>query len=116
MACTRNFPIIAGTSPENNIVSGGEGDESSLQNTKSAKGPSTFGEYCSNDQTLTGLSNSNATLCTYNHTVIKSIGKIRLSVRNPKNEKKHNTEFQIVKEENSQVLGAKTIQRMQLIT
>ena len=70
----------------------------------------------SDDQKLTGLSKSNATLCMYNSTVIKPIGKIRLSVRNPKNNKKYNTKFQIVKEENSPVLGAKTIQGMQLIT
>ena len=70
----------------------------------------------SNDQTLAGLSKSNATLCMYNNTVIKPIGKVRLSVRNPKNNKKYNIEFQIVKEENSPVLGAKTIQGMQLIT
>ena len=64
----------------------------------------------SNDQTLAGLSKSNATLCMYNSTVIKPIGKIRLCVRNPKNNKKYNIEFQIVKEENRPELGAKTIQ------
>ena len=70
----------------------------------------------SNDQTLAGLSKSNATLCMYNDTMIKPIGKVRLSVRNPKNNKKYNIEFQIVKEENSPILGVKTIQGMQLIT
>ena len=49
-----------------------------------------------------------------NSTVIKPIGKIRLSVRNPKNSKNF-IEFQIAKEENSLVLGAKTIKGMQLI-
>ena len=48
----------------------------------------------------------------YNNTVIKPIGKIRFSLRNPKNNKKYNLEFQIVKEENSPVLGAKAIQGM----
>ena len=57
----------------------------------------------SNDQTLAGLSKSNATPCMYNRTVIKPIGKIRLCVRNPKNNKEYNIEFQIVKEENSPV-------------
>jgi len=70
----------------------------------------------SNDQTLTSLSKSNATLCMYNNTVIKRIGKIRLSVRNPKNKKKYKIEFQSFQEENSSVLGAKVIQGMQLIT
>ena len=42
--------------------------------------------------------------------------KIRLSIRNPKNNKKYNIEFQTVKEENSPVLGAKMIIGMQLIT
>ena len=42
----RNFPIIAGTSPDNQHSFRGEGDESSLQNTKSAKCPRTFVRYC----------------------------------------------------------------------
>ena len=46
LACTRNFPIITGTSPETNIVSGGEGNESLLQTAKSAKCPRTFVGYC----------------------------------------------------------------------
>ena len=70
----------------------------------------------SNDQTLAGLSKSNATFCMYNSTAIKPIGKTRLSVRNPKNNRKYSIEFQIVKEENSPVLGAKTIEGMQLMT
>ena len=45
----------------------------------------------SNDQTLAGLPKSNATLCMYNSTVIKPIGKIRLSARNPKNTLKSTT-------------------------
>ena len=40
------FSIIACTSQKTNSVSGGEGDESSFQNTKSAKCPRTFGDYC----------------------------------------------------------------------
>ena len=70
----------------------------------------------SNDHTLTSLSKSNATLCIYSNTVIKPIGKIRLRVRNPKNEKKYDIEFQIVQEENSPVVGAKAIKGMQLLT
>ena len=39
------FPLSQVLLQKTNIVSGGEGDESSLQNTKSAKCPRTFGEY-----------------------------------------------------------------------
>ena len=46
LACTRNFPIIAGTSPEKQHCSGGEGNESLLQTAKSAKCPRTFVGYC----------------------------------------------------------------------
>ena len=38
------------------------------------------------------------------------------SLRNPKNNRKYNHEFQIVSEENKPVLGASAIQGMELIT
>ena len=40
------FPLLQVLLQKINIVPGGEGDESSLQNTKSAKCPRTFGGYC----------------------------------------------------------------------
>ena len=46
LACTRNFPIIACTSPKKQHCFRGKGDESSLQNIKIAKCPRNFGDYC----------------------------------------------------------------------
>ena len=40
------FPLSHVLLQKTNIAFGGEGDESSLQNTKSAKCPRTVGEYC----------------------------------------------------------------------
>ena len=40
------FPLSQVLLQKTNIVSGGEGDERSLQNTKGAKCPRTFGQYC----------------------------------------------------------------------
>ena len=62
------FPIVAGTSPENQHCFRGEGDESSLKNTKSATCPRTFGEYC----TCTQVSYRFRRLCTLTKTLIKT--------------------------------------------
>ena len=57
-----------------------------------------------------------AILSIYNGTEICPLGKRRISLRNSKNNRKYNLEFQIVREENKPVLGASAIQGMELIT
>ena len=52
----------------------------------------------------------------YNGTKIRPLGKKRISMRNPKNNRNYNLTFQIVGEENKPLLGASAIQGMQLIT
>ncbi|CAH3036893.1 unnamed protein product [Porites evermanni] len=57
-----------------------------------------------------------AVLNMYNGNKIRPLGKKRISMRNPKNNRKYFLEFQIVGEENKRLLGASAIQGMQLIT
>ena len=68
------------------------------------------------DPELNELDASLAVLSMYNGTKIRPLGKKRISMRNPKNNRKYNLEFQIVGEENKPLLGASAIQGMQLIT
>ena len=69
------------------------------------------------DPELNELEASLAVLHMYNGTKIRLLGKKRISMRNPKNGRKYNLEFQIVgEEENKPLLGASAIQGMQLIT
>ena len=68
------------------------------------------------DPELNELEASLAVLNMYNGTKIRPLGKKRISMRNPKNNRKYNLEFQIVGEENKPLLGASAIQGMQLIT
>ena len=68
------------------------------------------------DPELKELKASEAILSMYNGSEICPLGKRRISLRNPKNNRKYNLEFQIVCEENKPVLGASAIQGMELIT
>ena len=68
------------------------------------------------DPELKELKASEAILSMYNGTELCPLGKRRISLRNPKNNRKYNLEFQIVGEENKPVLGASAIQGMELIT
>ena len=61
------------------------------------------------------IEETNATLVMYNGSEIKSIGKIRLQVINPKNLKKYSVELMIVKENCNSVLGARANQQMKLL-
>ena len=62
------------------------------------------------------LKASEAILSVYNGTEIGPLGKRRICLCNPKNNRKYNLEFQIVSEENKPVLGASVIQGMELVT
>ena len=68
------------------------------------------------DPELKELKASKSILSMYNGTEIRPLGKKRISLRNPKNNKKYNLEFQIVSEENKPVLGSSAIQGMELVT
>ena len=68
------------------------------------------------DPELKELKPSEGILSMYNGTEICPLGKRRIRLRNPKNNRKYNLEFQIVSEENKPVLGASTIQGTELIT
>ena len=68
------------------------------------------------DPELKELKASEAILSMYNGTEICPLGKRGISLRNPKNNSKYNLEFQIVTEANKPVLGASSIQGMELIT
>lgn len=68
------------------------------------------------DPELKELKASEAILSMYNGTGICPLGKRRISLRNPKINRKYNLEFQIVSEENKPVLEAFTIQGTELIT
>ena len=67
------------------------------------------------DPELKELRASKSILSMYNGTEIRPLGKKRISLRNPKNNKKYNLEFQIVSEENKPVLGSSAIQGMELV-
>ena len=68
------------------------------------------------DSELKELEASPAILSMYNGKRVRSLGKKRISMRNPKNNRQCNLEFQIVGEENKPVLGASAIQGMGRIT
>jgi len=74
-----------------------------------------FKKVC-DDPKLKELKASEAILSMYNGTGICPLGKRRISLCNPKNNRKYNLEFQIVSEENKIALGASAIQGMELIT
>ena len=70
-----------------------------------------------NDESGKNLTKSDVTLVMFNKTETKPRGQVRLSVRNPKNRKKYNLAFQVVKgEQMHAILGIKAIQAMGLIT
>ena len=46
----------------------------------------------------------------------KTLGKKRLTLKNPKNNKKYNVEFVIVNADVKPILGARAIQHMKLVT
>ena len=62
------------------------------------------------------IEKSYQTLIMFNGTETKPLGKKRFSVRNPKNKKKYNIEFVIVKENLKPILGARAIQHMKLVS
>nr|XP_022296799.1 uncharacterized protein K02A2.6-like [Crassostrea virginica] len=63
------------------------------------------------------LRKSNVTLIMFNKSETKTLGKVRFSVRNPRNRKKYNLEFEIVEGKHLHaILGIRAIQAMDLIT
>ena len=68
------------------------------------------------DSELKELEASPAILSMYNGKRVRSLGKKRISMRNPKNNRQYNLEFQIIGEENKPVLSASAIQGMRLNT
>ncbi|XP_028409422.1 uncharacterized protein K02A2.6-like [Dendronephthya gigantea] len=61
------------------------------------------------------LVKTNTTLVMYNGSEVKPIGKTRLQVINPKNNKKYSIEFMVVEENCKSILGAKASQLMNLL-
>jgi hypothetical protein len=59
---------------------------------------------------------SSQTLVLFNGTETKPLGKKRLTLKNPKNNKKYNIEFVIVNADVKPILGARAIQHMKLVT
>ena len=51
----------------------------------------------------------------WNKTEVKPQGTCRLTIRNPRNNKKYSVEFMVVKESLTPLLGAKVIQHMGLV-
>lgn len=75
-----------------------------------------YTKHC-DDPTGTNLRKSNMTLVMFNKSETKTLGKVRLSVRNPRNQKKHNLEFEIVEgKQLHAILEKKGIQVMDLFT
>ena len=68
------------------------------------------------DQWLEKLENSKVKLMMYNKTEIKTLGKRKLEVRNPKNKRDYTLEFVIVQGSVQPLLGAQALQRMDFIT
>ncbi len=62
------------------------------------------------------LDNTNVTLVMYNKAEEKPLGKKRVRVVNPKNNKGYSVEFMIVKGDCKSLLGARACQQMQLIS
>ena len=58
---------------------------------------------------------TNTTLVMYNGSEVKPIGKTRIQVINPKNNKKYSIEFMVVEENCKSILGAKASQLMNLL-
>jgi len=63
------------------------------------------------------LEPSSVLLRMYNHTHLKTLGKTRLVIKNPKNNRKYKLTFIVIAENNfTPLLGCNTIERMNLIT
>jgi hypothetical protein len=62
------------------------------------------------------IEKSSQTLVMFNGTETNPLGKKRLTLKNPKNNKKYNVEFVIVKADVKPILGARAIQQMKLVT
>ena len=69
-----------------------------------------------NDPEMKELDSSNATLLMYNRAESPPVGKRTLEVTNRKTNTTYTIEFQIVEDDSRPILGARAIQRMQLIT
>ena len=61
------------------------------------------------------LEETNTTLVMYNGSEVKPVGKTRIQVINPKNQKKYSVEFMVVNENCKSILGAKASQLMNLL-
>ena len=68
------------------------------------------------DTQMQNIEKGGQTLVMFNGSESAPIGKIRLTVRNPKNRRKYNIEFVIVHENVKPILGARAVQHMALIT
>ncbi len=64
---------------------------------------------------IKNLVKTNTTLVMYNGSEVKPIGKTRIQVINPKNQKKYSVEFMVVEENCKSILGAKASQLMNLL-
>ena len=74
-----------------------------------------FVALCGKDQ-LQKLQECKATLVMYNHSEEKPIGKKRLKVINPKNNRSYSVEFVILKGNYKSLLGLRASQQMKLVT
>ncbi|XP_061170925.1 uncharacterized protein LOC133180410 [Saccostrea echinata] len=74
-----------------------------------------YKQVCS-DPHLSMLQKADMTLVMFNKTECHLLGKRRLSVRNPKNNKRYNIEIVVVQGNLNPILGAKVIQGMNMIT
>lgn len=64
----------------------------------------------------TEVKKTNLELSTYSKTNLKVLGVVKLSLRNPKNKKKYRTEFAIIDEDYTPLLGYSAAQQIRLIT
>ncbi|XP_048745965.2 uncharacterized protein K02A2.6-like [Ostrea edulis] len=74
-----------------------------------------YKEVC-NDPYLRMLQKADMTLVMFNKSECQPLGKRRISVRNPKNNKKYNIEIVVVEGNLNPILGAKAVQGMKMIT
>ena len=68
------------------------------------------------DQKLRALDKANSNLVMFNKSQLEALGKVRIETRNPKNNKTYQVEYVIVSEGFKGLLGAKSIQELDLIT
>lgn len=64
----------------------------------------------------TNIVESDRTLKTYSKSTMPVLGTCRVSMRNPKNNKKYNAEFVVVKGDYTPLIGSRASQQMNLVT